>query len=95
MRELAIHSADDYEANRKRLNPLFTLQSFALLAFGIEVGALLQPCDTVRVMARRSDSNQKPPPSRPPTSTPNPSHFEKKGGRPWGGGQEKTARPSK
>lgn len=41
MRELAIHAADDYRDNRERLNRLFTLQSFALLAFGIEVGALL------------------------------------------------------
>jgi hypothetical protein len=41
MRELAVHAADDYGENRQRLNRLFTLQSFALLAFGVEVGALL------------------------------------------------------
>lgn len=41
MRELAVHAADDYRENQIRLNRLFTLQSFALLAFGVEVGALL------------------------------------------------------
>ena len=39
--------------------------------------------------------SDKPAQGRPPTSTPNPSHFEKKGGRPWGGGQEPPSRPSK
>ena len=41
MRELAVHAADDYRANRDTLNRLFTLQSIALAAFGLEIGALL------------------------------------------------------
>jgi hypothetical protein len=41
MRELALHAAADYQENRATLNRLFTLQSVALAAFGVEVGALL------------------------------------------------------
>ncbi len=41
MRELAVHATDDYRRNRRRLDRLYTLQSFALLAFGAEVLALL------------------------------------------------------
>jgi len=41
MRELALHAAADYQENRATLNRLFTFQSVALAAFGLEVGALL------------------------------------------------------
>ena len=41
MRELAVHAADDYRSNRERLGRLYTLQSVALVAFGVEVVTLL------------------------------------------------------
>jgi hypothetical protein len=41
VRELAVHATDDYRENRRRLDRLYALQSFALLAFGVEVVALL------------------------------------------------------
>jgi hypothetical protein len=41
MRELTVHIGDDYNENRAVLDDLFDRQSWALLAFGIEVLALM------------------------------------------------------
>jgi hypothetical protein len=41
MRDLAVHASADYEDNRRTLERLWTLQSIALLAFGVEILALL------------------------------------------------------
>jgi hypothetical protein len=36
MRELAVHGADDYDENQGVLNQLWTVQSAAFAAFGVE-----------------------------------------------------------
>lgn len=45
-------------------------------------------------MTQSKEPQGQAPTPRPATSTPNPSNFEKKGGRPWGGGEhhDKVAR---
>jgi hypothetical protein len=41
MRELAVHAMDGYLLNQRHLRRLEALQSLALLAFGVEIAALL------------------------------------------------------
>jgi hypothetical protein len=41
MRELAVHAGDDYVANKTKLDRLYRFQSVALLAFGVEIAALM------------------------------------------------------